>query len=414
MNILSNSNNFTAVIMVLFLLGCNSQESAETNHTDHATEEEHTAETKVVELSDLQMKSVGIQTGRFSRLPLQNSIKANGVLELPPQNKADVSALVPGAIRKINVIEGDRVNKGQVLALLEHPNIIDMQQDYVDASEKLIYLELEYKRKKQLIDEEVGSQSEFQQIASEYQSGRARALALRGKLELLGLDPEIVLSSNIRSAIPIRSPLEGYVRVIEVNTGSYVTPGQKMFEIVDNHHIHIDLMVYEKGLHLVRDDQLVYFRYTNQPDDKLYNARIFAVGKAFEQEPKAIRVHAELIEPQPDLLPGMYVEAWIVTGNNRVLALPEEAVVTDGGSKFIFVRDKDQNLEHTDIEQTSGYETSDHETRFRATEVITGITDNGFVEIKLLEDLSDHSEVVTKGAFFILSEMKKGEGGHHH
>ena len=408
MNTLLNANKCIALILAVLLLGCNNQQSGE--HTqDNYEQQEHGEQAQTVELTSRQMESVGIQTGQFSRIPLQHSVKANGILELPPQNKADVSALISGAIRTINVIEGDKVEKGEVLALLEDPHVIDLQQDYVEAIEQLGYLEQEYRRKKRLLDEGVGSQREYQRAASEYHSVRARASGLKGKLELLGLNPEEAREGTIRSAVPIRAPLEGHVRLVEVNTGSYVTPGQPLFEIVDNHHIHIDLMVYEKDLHRVRDDQLVRFRYTNQPDDKLYEARIFAVGKAFEQEPKAVRVHAELTEQQPDLLPGMYIEAWIVTGSTEVLALPEGAVVSDGGSSYIFVRGVQ---EQATIQRAA--DSKDHDSHFRAVEVTTGVTDNGFVEIKLLEALSEDTEVVTNGAFFILSEMKKGEGGHHH
>ena len=411
MNTLINTLKSTALLAFVFLLGCSNQQSGEDSHNEHAQEEEHAQETMTVELSARQMETVGISTGRFSRLPLQNSVKANGILELPPQNKAEVSALVTGAIRTINVIEGDLVQKGEVLALLEDPHIVDMQQNYVDVNERLRYLKQEYERSERLLEQDLISKSEYQRAVSEYQSIRARTAALKGKLELLGLDPKEVLNGNIRSSVPIRAPLGGYVRVVEVNTGSYVTPGRALFEIVDNHHIHIDLMVYEKDLHRVRDDQLVRFRYTNQPDDKLYEARVFAVGKAFEQDPKAVRVHAELTEQQLDLLPGMYVESWIVTDSSEVLALPEGAVVTDGGSSYIFVKEEE---EHADVQQAAESESNQHGFLFKAVEVMTGVSDNGYMEIKLLKDLPEDTEVVTDGAFFILSEMKKGEGGHHH
>jgi cobalt-zinc-cadmium efflux system membrane fusion protein len=409
MNTFITTLKSTTLLVFVVLSGCSTQQSGEHSHDEHTQEEEHAQETMTVELSALQIETVGIRTGRFSRLPLQNSVKANGILELPPQNKAEVSALVTGAIRTINVIEGDRVEKGEVLALLEDPHIVDMQQDYVDKNERLRYLEHEYERSERLLEQDLISISEYDRSSSEYQSIRARTAALKGKLELLGLDPNEALNGNIRSAVPIRAPLGGYVRLVEVNTGSYVTPGRHLFEIVDNHHIHIGLMVYEKDLHRVRNDQVVRFRYTNQPDDMLYRARIFAVGKAFEQEPKAVRVHAELTEEQSDLLPGMYVEAWIVTDSSEVMALPEGAVVSDGGSSYIFIKEEQ---EQSTIQRAA--DTDAHGSHFRAVEVTTGASDNGFVEIKLLEDLSEETEVVTKGAFFILSEMKKGEGEHHH
>ncbi|MDZ7719882.1 MAG: efflux RND transporter periplasmic adaptor subunit [Balneolaceae bacterium] len=412
MKTLSNSIRWMTLLLFISLVGCNNQQTGEASHDDHAEEEEHAEETMEVELTSRQLDAVGIETGSFSRLPLQNSVKANGILELPPQNKADVSSLVPGSIRSIEVIEGDRVAKGEVLAELEDLSIIDLQQNYVEASERLAYLEQDYERKKRLMDEGVGSQREFQQASSEYNSTRAKTSAVKGKLELLGLNPAEVREGMIKTSVPIRAPLEGFVRKVEVNTGSFVTPGQHLFEIVDNHHIHIDLMVYEKDLHKVRDDQIVKFRYTNQPDDKLYEARIFAVGKAFEQEPKAVQVHAELTNRQPDLLPGMYVEAWIVTDSTQVLALPEGAVVSDSGSSYIFIREHEE--EHATVEQVSDSDEHEHGSRFKAMEVITGVTDKGYVEIKLLQDLPEDTEVVTNGAFFILSEMKKGEGGHHH
>lgn len=411
MNTIINTLKSTALLLFVVLSGCSNQQSDEASQNEHMHEEQHAQETMTVELSARQMETVGISTGHFSRLPLQNSVKANGILELPPQNKAEVSALVTGAIRTINVIEGDKVQKGEVLALLEDPHIVDMQQNYVDINERLRYLKQEFERSERLLEQDLISKSNYQRAVSEYQSIRARSAALKGKLELLGLDPKEAINGNIRSAVPIRAPLGGNVRVVEVNTGSYVTPGRPLFEIVDNHHIHIDLMVYEKDLHRVRDDQLVRFRYTNQPNDKLYRAKIFAVGKAFEQEPKAVRVHAELTEQQHDLLPGMYVEAWIVTDSSEVLALPEGAVVTDGGSSYIFVQEEQ---EHNTVHQAAESENNQHRFHFRAVEVMTGVTANGYIEIKLLKDLPEETEVVTNGAFFILSEMKKGEGGHHH
>ncbi|MDZ7691780.1 MAG: hypothetical protein U5K69_11755 [Balneolaceae bacterium] len=112
---LINPTKYIALILVAVLLGCNQQEG------DHSTDEqgpaeEHTEETLSVELTEQQIDAVNIGIGQLTRLPLKNSVKANGILELPPQNKGDVSALVPGAIQTINVIVGDQVAKGEVLS----------------------------------------------------------------------------------------------------------------------------------------------------------------------------------------------------------------------------------------------------------------------------------------------------------
>jgi len=413
--IMKKLNNFTltfSLFGLLLLTACGGG-GEHAHEDDHAGEEEHSENALSVELSEQQMEAVGIETGRFSYLPLKNTVKANGMLELPPQKKGTISALVAGQVSEINVIEGDLVQAGDVLATIEDPGIIDIQQEFIEVSEQRAYLEQDYERKKRLLDEGVGSGREFQESASRYRSNEARISGLRSKLELLGLSAERVLEGNISSSVPVRSPLDGFVRVVEVNTGSYINPGKHMFEVVDNSELHIDLMVYEKDFHRVKVGQSLFFRYANQPAPELYRGEIFAVGKAFEQNPKAVRIHAHLMEEQQNLLPGMYVEAMIVTDEESVRSLPEQAVVSDGGQSYIFIIDEEE--EHTDIEQASDSgEQMHHGTHLKAIPVITGTSEEGYVEIRLLEEITEESRVVTKGAFFVLSEMRKGEGGHHH
>jgi len=406
-----NSTLLFSFLGLLFLSACGGG-GDHAHEDDHAGEEEHSENALSVELTERQMEAVGIQIGQFSYLPLKNTVKTNGMLELPPQKKGTISALVAGQVSDINVIEGDQVQAGEVLATIEDPGIIDMQQQFIESSEQREFLQQDYERKKRLLDEGVGSAREFQESATRYRSNEARISGLRSKLELLGLDPENVLEGKISSRVPVRSPLDGFVRLVEVNTGSYITPGDHMFEVVDNSELHIDLMVYEKDLHEVKVGQSLYFRYSNQPTSDLYKGEIFAVGKAFEQTPKAVRVHAHLMEERANLLPGMYVEAMIVTDEETVLSLPEEAVVSDGGQSYVFIVEEGE--EHAEMQEASHSGEQQHGTHLRAVPVITGTSEEGYVEIRLLEEVSEVSQVVTKGAFFVLSEMRKGEGGHHH
>jgi cobalt-zinc-cadmium efflux system membrane fusion protein len=410
MKSLNNHLLLLSLFGFLLLSACGGEETA--HKEDHSQEEEHSENELSVELSEQQMKAVGIEIGRFSYLPLKNTVKANGMLELPPQNKAHISALVAGQVSDINVIEGDRVQTGDILATIEDPGIIDMQQEFIEVREERDYKQQEYERKKRLLDEGVGSQREFQESSSRYRSIEARVSGLRSKLELLGLNPDQVLEGAITSSVPVRSPLDGFVRLVEVNIGSYTNPGKHMFEVVDNSKLHIDLLVYEKDLHRVKEGQSLYFRYANQPTSELYKGEIFAVGKAFEQNPKAVRVHALLLEERPNLLPGMYVEAMIVTNDESVRSLPEQAVVYDGGQSYIFILEEE---EHAEIEQASDSgNQEDHGRHLKAVPVITGTSEEGYVEIRLLKEIKKESMVVTNGAFFVLSEMRKGEGGHHH
>ena len=118
------------------------------------------------------------------------------------------------------------------------------------------------------------------------------------------------------------------------------------------------------------------------------------------------------MEERPNLLPGMYVEAMIVTDEETVLSLPEDAVVSDGGQSYVFIVEEGE--EHAEMQEASHSGEEQHGMHLRAIPVVTGTNEEGYVEIRLLEDVSEESQVVTQGAFFVLSEMRKGEGGHHH
>jgi cobalt-zinc-cadmium efflux system membrane fusion protein len=108
---------------------------------------------------------------RVDTLKLRNMgeyVEANGELEVPPQNEATVTAIIGANVQSIKVIEGDKIKKGQVLAYLSHPDIIDVQTEYSSNWNQLQFLTSDYERQKKLYDENVGSGKEFQRIKSEY------------------------------------------------------------------------------------------------------------------------------------------------------------------------------------------------------------------------------------------------------
>ena len=188
----------------------------------------------------------------------------------------------------------------------------------------------------------------------------------------------------------------------------------------DNEHIHIDLQVYEKDIGKIRNGQKVIFSVASNPD-LILQARIFAIGKSFEQEPKAMVVHAEIDNKQGNLLPGMYVDARIITNEDNVRALPDDAIVRDGGLNYIFVLKPASTMSHSHADgKEHVHEAEDdhsNEFVFRKIEVNTGASDIGFTEVVPAYNLPAHVEIVTKGAFYLLAEMKKGQGGghgHHH
>ena len=378
----------------------------EASHEESTYEENETAETDVVHLVQEQMDVMEIEIGKFQDINLRTTVKANGHLELPPQNKASVSALMGGRVKSINVTVGTYVKKGQILARLEHPEYLELQENYLETKANLAFLKADYDRKKQLLADSITSVKNFQETESKYKMARANYTAISGKLKMLGVSLQNLEKGNMVSTFPVISPINGYVRLVEINMGMSIQPEQELFEIVDNEHIHIDLRVYEKDIDRVKEGQKVTFTLTSQPE-KVFEGKVFAMGKAFENDPKAVVVHAEIENKSGNLLPGMYVDARIEADKQEVRALPEEAIVQDGGLSYIFIRDE-AGHDHEEGE--------DHgdEYLFRKIEVNTGARDIGFVEVVPAQSIPSNPEIVTKGTFYLLAELKKGEGGHEH
>jgi cobalt-zinc-cadmium efflux system membrane fusion protein len=220
------------------------------------------------------------------------------------------------------------------------------------------------------------------------------------KLRLLGISPKKIQEGTIYDQVAVTSPISGHVRTVEVKTGQFVQPEKELFEIVNIEHIHADLMVFEKDMHKVKEGQRVTFTTESVPGKEL-EATIYSIGKAFEQDPKAIHLHAEIENKQGLLIPGMYINGRIIAEDVKTYALPESAVVREGDKYFIFTAKKEQDNGET-------------EWAFQPVEVNVGGIDNGWIEIKLLQDLSTGTQLAYNNAYYIMAEMKKGEAEHTH
>jgi len=153
-NIINKSNFLYSSLALLLLFGaCKSSPKEEIKNTDKSVEEtkksgKEESSNKDIELTDEQMKAVGIELGKIELKNLSSVVKASGQLEVPPQNRADVTSLIGGVIRKINVLEGSHVNKGQIVAMIENPEFIKLQQEYLSILRGSTYTAQEFSRQK--------------------------------------------------------------------------------------------------------------------------------------------------------------------------------------------------------------------------------------------------------------------------
>jgi cobalt-zinc-cadmium efflux system membrane fusion protein len=397
----SKLNNYTSIIFVAclsILLSCSSGSQNQGGDQEEKIEKEEAGDKpQGLSLTLIQMNTVGIVTGPIEQKNLDAVVKANGQLEVPPQNKADVSILSGGIINHIYVIEGQHVQRGQILATITNQELIKIQQDYLAAKSSFTYLEAEYERQTQLKSAGAGTGKNFQSSQATYNSERSRLTAYQSQLRQLGISPGKVSNGNIVSQFPVLSPISGTVGQVSANTGAFVQPGMSLMEVVDNSKIHCDLTVFEKDLMQVKIGQKVDFQLTNQ-NNQLITGTINGINKSFENESKGVVVHAVINNKEHrNLIPGMYVTALISTGSHLTSAVPIDAVVRSQGKHYIFVVVNDKS------------KATEQMVTFKKEEVITGVSEMGFIEIRPLNPIVKNAKIALKGAFYLESKSAGGE-----
>jgi cobalt-zinc-cadmium efflux system membrane fusion protein len=348
-----------------------------------------------VSITKQQFDALNIEFGSIEHKNLRNNFKATGFLKAPPQSKANITSALGGTVQTILVQEGNRVSKGQTVLTLTNPEFIKMQEVFLDAKSQLVFAEAEYNRQKELSSKNVVSQKTFQQVEANYNSLRAKYNSLKQQLSLLGIKTSELTQENISSVINVVSPINGSVSEIDVNIGSNAEASKTLMDIVDNSHLHIDLFVFEQELPKVKIGQNVDFSLTNLPG-KNFEAKIFSIGSAFENQTRTIPVHAEITGDKSGLIDGMSVTGLINIENDPVSSVLSTAIISSDGNDYIFIQTDGDGKQK--VKEGNGVKFI-----FEKIQVKKGVTDGSYTEITTLQQIPDNAKVVTNSAFYLMA-----------
>lgn len=410
------------ILTILFaglatFVSCSSKGTAETATTEEGHTDEH-ANTNTAILTDEQIESIGIELGVIEEKQLTASLKTNGVLQVPNQNKASVNSLYSGVIKSLLIQPGNYVRKGQTIATIANPDFIQAQSEYLSVNSKIVLAELEVKRQRDLNAGNAGALKNLQSAETELRTLRTLKSTLEQQIKLMGINPERLSNGKLISVLSISSPISGVVSNVIVKMGSYVDVSTPVAEIVDNSQLHLDLFVYEKDLPKLKNNQLIHFTLTNNPG-KEYDAQIYSLGSSFEGESKAVTVHAKVQGDKTGLIDGMNITAVISLENQTLPAVPTEAIVNVAGQDYIFMVSEQHGEEEYkmdsvkhDVKTEAGHKDEKGIT-FERIPVAKGTTDVGYTEITLLKEIPKDAKIVVKGAYFVLAKMTNS-GEHEH
>ncbi|MDP4620179.1 MAG: efflux RND transporter periplasmic adaptor subunit [Sediminibacterium sp.] len=374
------SNQIFAIAGISLMLACTANKKEEQKAVASSVKPD-SAILNVVRLTAEQLKTANLSIGQVQNKEMHQVLKVNGLIDVPPSNIVSISIPLGGYLKKTNLIPGMFVKKGALLAVIEDPIYIQIQQDYLTAKSRLAYLDADFVRQRDLNVTKSTSDKIYQLAKSDFESQKYLVKSLEEKLKLIGIDPTQLNETTISRSINFNAPISGYVTKVNVNIGKYVTPTDVLFEIVDPSDLHVRLIIYENDVPNLKIGNEVVFT-TNNDISKEYVAHVAVITPNINEE-RTTDVHCHLVNENVRLYPGTYVNAEIALNNAKVDALTEESIVKWENKPFVFVKQPDQTYKLVAVE--------------------LGVSTNGFTEIKTNLKGQD---IVLKNAYTLLMKLK--------
>jgi cobalt-zinc-cadmium efflux system membrane fusion protein len=345
------------------------------------TEEKKSDPEPLIEITANQFNTEEMKLGESLRTEFDELVNCHGNIISKPGGLARISAPISGYIRKIYFTPGEKVAKGQVIFEIGGNEVIELQKDFSETSSMLMRVKSEYERLKSLYSENVGTEKEFIMAQSEYKVTQARHSALMMKIAALGLDPASVESGKFSDAFLLRSPLTGYLSVVNVSLGQYSTQESTLAEVFDPSQLVLRIAVFEKDIFSLSEGQKLVFRIIGDKNE--YSATIKLLGKSIDNDTKTILSYADIDDiSQKKFINNTYVEARVITSRDSVNAVPEEAILKSGEDRYVLAFVRQEN----DIYY------------FRKLKVTTGRSINGLTEVTNEVD----GQILLKGAYNLI------------
>jgi cobalt-zinc-cadmium efflux system membrane fusion protein len=394
-----------ALALALALSACGSSAGAKDQKaepTPTSTEEKHDEheEGSVVHLSPEQVKAANIQLAKVDVRKETAVLEANGQIVPSDDGQARVGVRVAGRITALKASVGENVKKGQVLAVVESPELGRAKADYVSAAAAARLARENATREKQLFEKKISAEVEWRKAEAEAVRTDAEAQAAENRLHALGIGdrelPDRV--AHFTSTFTTASPIAGVVVERGVTLGEMVTPEKTLFLVMDLSKVWLVVDVFEKDIGQVAMRQKVTVNVAAYKEEQ-FEGEVSQIGAVVEPRSRAVKVRIALPNPEGRLKPGMFARVSLSDtkgDEHEHLFVPVDAVQRTEKGAIVFVPG-DSPGEYAPRAVTTGHEAG----RFVAIE----------------SGLSAGDQVVSSGAFILKSELGKealGESGHSH
>lgn len=333
----------------------------------------------VLRVSPETARDIGLVVAKPTTQTISKTISIDGVIDVPPTQRSIAAVQLGGTIEQILVDRGQKVSRGQSLALINSQAFQDLQLELLKA-------DVEARLNQSIVNSlrsasDAVAQRQLWEAESKLIQFTSRRDGLIQQLQTVGLDrsqiESLLQEKELILALPVRAPIDGVIVGFDKFLGHVVEPDEPLFEVHDLSQAWVEGFISERDLASVQMGQQVRVRFVASPDEVIAGT-VARSGQAVSEVDRTLSIWMELKQmPTFALQHNMLARITIETGSSELgLAVPHEAIIREGTRAYVFVEQADKTFER----------------RF----VTTGNSDDRSVFI--LSGLSSGEAIATRGA----------------
>lgn len=366
------TRKYILLIIATVLAACT---KPKTDEHPHETAESHDANATVVTLTKHQLFHIHLETAEVKESSVPIPLTLTGKVMLNERRRAEITARLAGRVEKVSAFAGDRVAAGQTLAQIFSQEFLTMQMEYLQAAERAHRL---------------GGENSDQSTA------KTILLSAHRKLEVAGLSAadlrQLETGKEPMGFLPVRAPFASAVLNAEIVQGQFVELGAHLFEIADLSTLWILADIYEQDLPRVHKGMKAQVEVTPYPRE-MFAATVTEIFGVVDAQTRTVKARLEAQNPIGKLKPEMFASVHLMTElGGSTIKVPASAMLGETEKHFVFVAVNDSTFEKR--------------------EVRTGAETREIVEV--LDGLATGERIVTRGGFFLKSELAKETFGEEH
>ncbi|WP_180065440.1 MULTISPECIES: efflux RND transporter periplasmic adaptor subunit [unclassified Acinetobacter] len=363
-------------------------ENSEAKKSD--TEAEH-AEEGELQLTTQQMVEQGIKIATVENGLVENIIQLPGKLAVNTDQQAHISPNFSGHVEQVSVALGQTVQKGQTLAVLSVPELIDQQANLRMAEANLDLARQDYQREQKLWSQGISAKQDFQRAENAYRQAQISVQSAQSRLQALGAN------SGQNGRFIIRAPIAGVISQKDIVVGENVQLADQLFTIEQLKDLWLEFNLAHQYSAQLQTGQIVSFKINSS--DQLYSAEVQSLTSKADVQTGRLVVRAKLKQQSAELRPNVMVNVLLAdSGTKNVLRVQKSAVQSIEGKDSIFIVESEQK----------------GQVHLKAQALKLGQASSDGQWLEVISGLDAGQKYISQGSFLLKSELEKDEAGHEH